>query len=108
VFVESVEEQRAFGKGEDEVDVDEGEVNWEDDDSFENFSEEDDAQKNKEDKEPPKPINSQLKMLQALKKREQELTAGLQELNLQRAKMSNSIGGVNKNGVKFKMRERKR
>lgn len=46
--------------------------------------------------------------LQALKKRERELMAAEQELELQRAKMNNTVGGVNKNGVKFKVRERKR
>jgi len=46
--------------------------------------------------------------IQALKARERALTAAEQELELQRAKMSNSIGGVNRNGVKFKIRERKR
>jgi len=29
-------------------------------------------------------------------------------LDNQKAKMNNTIGGVNKNGVKFKIRERKR
>lgn len=43
-----------------------------------------------------------------LKRREKELVAALDELDLQRAKMSNTIGGVNKHGVKFKVRERKR
>ncbi|USP79047.1 hypothetical protein yc1106_06321 [Curvularia clavata] len=46
--------------------------------------------------------------LQALKKRERELMAAEEELELQRAKMNNTVGGVNKNGVKFKVRERKR
>ncbi|KAG9187968.1 hypothetical protein G6011_01891 [Alternaria panax] len=46
--------------------------------------------------------------LRALKKRESELVAAEEELGLQRAKMSNTVGGVNKNGVKFKVRERKR
>jgi len=31
-----------------------------------------------------------------------------QELDLQRAKMNNSVGGVNKNGLQFKIRQRKR
>ena len=31
-----------------------------------------------------------------------------EELEKQRAKMNSSVGGVNKNGVKFKIRERKR
>ena len=46
--------------------------------------------------------------LEAVKKREQDLMAAEEELENQRAKMSGSIGGVNKNGVKFKIRERKR
>ncbi|EDU47605.1 U3 snoRNP-associated protein Utp11 [Pyrenophora tritici-repentis] len=46
--------------------------------------------------------------LRAIKKRESELAAAEEELELQRAKMNNTVGGVNKNGVKFKIRERKR
>lgn len=46
--------------------------------------------------------------LQALGGREKDLTAALSTLESQRAKMSNTVGGTNKNGVKFKLRERKR
>ncbi|OAL54116.1 U3 snoRNP-associated protein-like protein Utp11 [Pyrenochaeta sp. DS3sAY3a] len=46
--------------------------------------------------------------LESVKKRERELTAAEAELDLQRAKMNNTVGGVNKHGVKFKIRERKR
>lgn len=46
--------------------------------------------------------------LQMVKKKERELVAAEEELEKQRAKMNNSVGGVNKNGVKFKIRERKR
>ncbi|KAL5117259.1 hypothetical protein ACEQ8H_004818 [Pleosporales sp. CAS-2024a] len=46
--------------------------------------------------------------LAGLKKREKELVAAEEELELQRAKMNNTVGGVNKHGVKFKVRERKR
>ncbi|OAK97497.1 U3 snoRNP-associated protein Utp11 [Phaeosphaeriaceae sp. SRC1lsM3a] len=46
--------------------------------------------------------------LQVIKKREQELAAAEEELELQRAKMNSTVGGVNKHGVKFKVRERKR
>jgi U3 small nucleolar RNA-associated protein 11 len=46
--------------------------------------------------------------LRALKKRERELTTALHELEIQRAKMSHSIGGINKDGVKYKVRARKR
>ncbi|KAL8832786.1 MAG: hypothetical protein Q9191_000058 [Dirinaria sp. TL-2023a] len=51
---------------------------------------------------------AQLLRLKALQSREQDIVAAERELNLQRAKMSNSVGGVNKAGVKFKVRERKR
>jgi hypothetical protein len=46
--------------------------------------------------------------LQIVKKREKELVAAEEELEAQRAKMNNTVGGVNKHGVKFKVRERKR
>ena len=46
--------------------------------------------------------------LQMVKKKERELVSAEEELEKQRAKMSGSVGGVNKNGVKFKIRERKR
>lgn len=46
--------------------------------------------------------------LEALKKRQKEVLAAADELDLQRAKMARTVGGVNKNGVKFKIRERKR
>lgn len=46
--------------------------------------------------------------LQAIKRRERELAAAEEELELQRSKMNSTVGGVNKHGVKFKVRERKR
>ncbi|KAK2768322.1 hypothetical protein FQN54_000175 [Arachnomyces sp. PD_36] len=46
--------------------------------------------------------------LEALQKRHEDILAAEQELGWQRARMSNSVGGVNKNGVKFKIRERKK
>ncbi|CBX97810.1 hypothetical protein IAQ61_001002 [Plenodomus lingam] len=46
--------------------------------------------------------------LYAAKQREKALAAAENELDAQRAKMNNTVGGVNKNGVKFKIRERKR
>lgn len=46
--------------------------------------------------------------LKALEKQFADITAAERTLDLQRAKMSNSIGGVNKNGMKFKIKERKR
>ena len=46
--------------------------------------------------------------LAALKTREKDLIDAENELELQRAKMSNSVGGVTKAGLKWKIRERKR
>ncbi|KAI4282360.1 MAG: hypothetical protein L6R38_002986 [Xanthoria sp. 2 TBL-2021] len=46
--------------------------------------------------------------LSALKTREKELVATEEQLEHQRARMSSSIGGINKAGVKWKIRERKR
>jgi U3 small nucleolar RNA-associated protein 11 len=46
--------------------------------------------------------------LEAARARERDLVAAGRELDLQRAKMSNSVGGVNRNGVKWKAKERKR
>lgn len=46
--------------------------------------------------------------LKALKTREKELLATEQQLGHERARMSNSVGGINKAGVKWKVRERKR
>ncbi|KAL2820705.1 small-subunit processome [Aspergillus granulosus] len=46
--------------------------------------------------------------LKALQKQHADITAAERALEMQRAKMSNSVGGTNKNGLKFKIRERKR
>jgi U3 small nucleolar RNA-associated protein 11 len=46
--------------------------------------------------------------LEALKKRQKEVMAAAEQMELQRAKMSRTVGGVNKDGVKWKIRERKR
>ncbi|KAF2017653.1 small-subunit processome, partial [Aaosphaeria arxii CBS 175.79] len=49
-----------------------------------------------------------LARLEAVKAKERDLRIAEEELEKQRAKMNNTIGGTNKNGVKFKVRERKR
>ncbi|KIW63590.1 hypothetical protein PV04_08578 [Phialophora macrospora] len=46
--------------------------------------------------------------LEALKKRQREILVAADQLELQRAKMARTVGGVNKDGVRFKIRERKR
>ena len=45
---------------------------------------------------------------EALKKRQNEIMAAAEQLELQRAKMSRAVGGVNRDGVKWKIRERKK
>ena len=46
--------------------------------------------------------------LEMLQRRQKEILAAADQLELQRAKMAKTVGGLNKNGVKFKVRERKR
>lgn len=46
--------------------------------------------------------------LEALKKRQREVLAAADQLDFQRSKMARTVGGVNKNGLKFKIRERKK
>ena len=46
--------------------------------------------------------------LETLKKRQKEIMAVADQLDLQRAKMARTVGGINKSGVKFKIRERRR
>jgi U3 small nucleolar RNA-associated protein 11 len=46
--------------------------------------------------------------LEALKKQHEEILAAEKELDWQRARSGNSVGGVNKDGIKWKIRERKK
>ncbi|PTU23006.1 hypothetical protein P175DRAFT_0454230 [Aspergillus ochraceoroseus IBT 24754] len=46
--------------------------------------------------------------LKALQKQFTHISAAGRALDLQRAKMAHTVGGVNKNGLKFKIRERRR
>ncbi|KAN0068659.1 Small-subunit processome [Elaphomyces granulatus] len=46
--------------------------------------------------------------LDALRKQYTEITAAEKELDWQRARMTNSVGGVSKHGIKWKIRERKK
>ncbi|PYI00929.1 U3 small nucleolar RNA-associated protein 11 [Aspergillus sclerotiicarbonarius CBS 121057] len=46
--------------------------------------------------------------LKALQKQYKDITAAERELDWQRGRMDNVVGGTNKNGVKWKIRERKR
>jgi len=48
------------------------------------------------------------KRLELLASREQDLSTALARLEAQRSRMHGTVGGVNKNGTKFKLRERKK
>lgn len=124
VFAESREDQKELGR---ELDDDDEEEDDEDEDE-EAFGTQ--LQKQQQQKQPTKKeLEAQRKALQqaraarklkrraaearrnklaALRKQYAEITTAERELDLQRAKMSNSVGGVNKKGVKWKIRERKR
>ena len=51
---------------------------------------------------------AQQSRLRQLKLREKELLVATQQLDLQRARMAKSVGGITKAGVRWKIRERKR
>ena len=51
---------------------------------------------------------ARLVQLDLLKKKEKDIKDAERELEWQRARMANKVGGVNKNGIKWKIRERKR
>ncbi|KAI5297928.1 plasma membrane localization protein [Ascosphaera pollenicola] len=51
---------------------------------------------------------SRLQRIEILRKQLEDITAAENELELQRAKMAHSVGGTNKDGIKWKVRERKR
>ncbi len=131
VFVDNEEEQQGFdadawfGEGKAMPTASKPGFQWEDEDEDEEEEEQRpqkktlSAKKLKEQEEEAKRMKKFEKTrsraqsrtafrLQMAKKKERELVAAEEELEKQRAKMSSSVGGVNKNGVKFKIRERKR
>lgn len=46
--------------------------------------------------------------LAALQKQYTDITAAERQLDWQRGRMDNTVGGTNKNGIKWKIRERKK
>jgi U3 small nucleolar RNA-associated protein 11 len=125
IFAETRADQKELGR---ELDEDDGSEEDEDEDNDEAFGTQ--LQKQPQQKQPTKTeLEAQRKAftqaraarklkrraaearrnkLAALRKQYAEITTAERELDLQRAKMSNSVGGVNKKGVKWKIRERKR
>ncbi|KAJ6031962.1 hypothetical protein N7540_002694 [Penicillium herquei] len=53
-------------------------------------------------------VEARKNKLDALQKQHGEIQAAQREVEWQRAKMDNSVGGTNKDGIKWKIRERKR
>ncbi|KAJ9248715.1 hypothetical protein DTO207G8_7199 [Paecilomyces variotii] len=122
VFAESREEQRELGR---ELDQDSDEMDEDDDDSFGQLS----KKSNQNQKKSKKQLEAEMQAfrelraarkakkraaearhnkLKALKKQYAEITAAERELEWQRGRMDNAVGGKNKNGVKWKIRERKK
>lgn len=53
-------------------------------------------------------VDARQNKVKALRKQLDDITAAERELDWQRGRMDNVVGGTNKNGVKWKIRERKR
>ncbi|KAK3674151.1 hypothetical protein LTR78_005998 [Recurvomyces mirabilis] len=53
-------------------------------------------------------IKTRRRQVEALRDREEQLTIALREVEAQRARMNGTVGGVNKKGTRFKVRQRKR
>jgi U3 small nucleolar RNA-associated protein 11 len=53
-------------------------------------------------------LHSRRRVLEGLRDREARLASALREVEEQRARMNGTVRGVNKNGIKFKRRERKK
>lgn len=126
LFADSREDQKELGRkldDEDDEDEDEEEEEEEDNETFGTQLQTLQKQPTKKELEAQRKARAQARAsrklkrraaegrrnkLAALRKQYAEITTAERELELQRAKMSNSVGGVNKKGVKFKIRERKR
>lgn len=120
VFAESREEQREIGR---DLDEDSDDMDEDEEDSFEQLSKNQKQKKSKKQLEAEMQAFRELRAarkakkraaevrrnkLQALKKQYAEITAAERELEWQRGRMDNAVGGTNKNGVKWKIRERKK
>ena len=61
-----------------------------------------------EEKRKKRRLEGKQRKLRFLKDRERDISTALDEVEQQRAKMNGTVGGVNKNGTKFKIRGRKK
>ena len=76
--------------------------------SGEEESSDEDGTLSVEEKRKARKLEAKRRKLRFLKDRERDLTTALREVEEQRANMNGTVGGVNKNGTKFKVRGRKK
>ncbi|KAH8432239.1 rRNA-processing protein UTP11 [Aspergillus melleus] len=124
VFADDQVEQRSLQKKKlrDEEDEDEDEDD-EEDDSFGGMQKRQQQKKSRKEleaerqalvearrmrKTKKRAAEARQNKLKALQKQHADITAALNELDWQRARMENSVGGTNKDGIKWKIRERKK
>ena len=98
---------KTLHKSEENIDDLAGLDGWSDEESDAGAPQEDEDM-SVEEKRKARKLESKRRRLNFLKDRERDLTTALNEVEQQRAKMNGSVGGVNKNGTKFKIRGRKK
>ncbi|KAL4948060.1 U3 small nucleolar RNA-associated protein 11 [Aspergillus filifer] len=120
VFADDREDQKRLRRGLEEDAEDEDDEEDEEDDSFGAQQKKAKSRKQLEAekqamyearrarKMKKRALEAKQNKLKALQKQYNDISSAERALDLQRAKMSNSVGGVNKNGLKFKIKERKR
>ncbi|QDS70904.1 hypothetical protein FKW77_006328 [Venturia effusa] len=111
-FVGSREEQMAFAPPEMDEDEDSDAYSDEDEEEATTTKSPNKPQETKEEivlrRKRARAQAARRTLLATIKEREHDLTITDHELEVQRAKMNNSVGGITKAGVKFKIRARKR
>ncbi|KAL4970482.1 rRNA-processing protein UTP11 [Aspergillus stella-maris] len=123
VFADDREDQKKLRRGLEEEDEDEDEDDDDEEQEDDSFGAQQKKSKSRKQLEAEKKamyevrrarkmkkraLEAKQNQLKALQKQYNDISSAERALDLQRAKMSNSVGGVNKNGLKFKIKERKR
>ncbi|KAL4917864.1 small-subunit processome [Aspergillus aurantiobrunneus] len=123
VFADDREEQKSLKRELEEDEDEDDEEEEERDDSFGALAREQQKKKSRKQIEAETQALNETRRARKMKRRAQQarqnklktlqkqyadITAAERALDLQRARMSNTVGGVNKNGLKFKIKERKR
>jgi U3 small nucleolar RNA-associated protein 11 len=108
VFVDSVEEQRAFDPKEWFETDEKGLEKTYNRQRRKSAPAEQDQENEEEGKSRVAKQKERRDLLEVLRRREQTIAWAIEELDIQRNKMNNNIGGVSKAGVKWKVRRRKK